>query len=251
MALPGRLGTVARVSGQRNRRNHYRILHVQHDAPLAVIKSSYRALMLSLEMHPDRGGDHWNAALVNEAYRVLSDPESRAAYDRTLGDSVLRRRGEGDGEQRRSGGFVAARTGVDRELCLFCGAESPVSPGSPALSCVGCSSPLTLVPTPGPAGRGRRTTERIARESGLRYYVEWPQRVPGRGRLVDVSAGGLRFVTATTLELARIIKLDSPLLDAVGRVASCLPDADGWSIGVEFYTLRLRNERGTFLSTTA
>ena len=69
-----------------NRRNYYRILHVQPDAPAEVIKSSYRTLMQRLRMHPDLGGDHWNASLINEAYTVLMDPEQRAAYDREQGD---------------------------------------------------------------------------------------------------------------------------------------------------------------------
>ncbi len=72
------------MSGRVNRRNYYRVLHVQHDAPAAVITSSYRALMRTLEIHPDRGGDHWNAALVNEAYRVLSDPATRERVETTI-----------------------------------------------------------------------------------------------------------------------------------------------------------------------
>lgn len=72
------------MSERLNRRNYYRILHVQPDAPAEILRSSYRALMRHLEIHPDRGGDHWNAALVNEAYEVLSDPARRAAYDELI-----------------------------------------------------------------------------------------------------------------------------------------------------------------------
>jgi DnaJ-class molecular chaperone len=62
----------------KNKRNYYRILHVQPDAPQAIIKSSYRTLMHQLKQHPDLGGEHWNAALINEAYAVISDPGKRA-----------------------------------------------------------------------------------------------------------------------------------------------------------------------------
>ena len=65
-----------------NHRNYYRLLHVQPDAPLEVIKASYRVLMRSLKHHPDLGGDQWDAALINEAYEVLSVPEKRKTYDR-------------------------------------------------------------------------------------------------------------------------------------------------------------------------
>ena len=36
----------------KNRRNYYRLLHVQPDAPTEVIKSSYRTLMRTLKRHP-------------------------------------------------------------------------------------------------------------------------------------------------------------------------------------------------------
>ena len=61
-----------------NRRNYYRLLHVQPDAPGEVIKASYRTLMQKLRQHPDLGGDDCNAALLNEAYAVLTNPERRA-----------------------------------------------------------------------------------------------------------------------------------------------------------------------------
>ena len=66
-----------------NRRNYYRILHVQPGAPTEIIRASYRTLMQRLRAHPDLGGDHWNATVINEAYSVLSDPLKRARYDRS------------------------------------------------------------------------------------------------------------------------------------------------------------------------
>ena len=64
-----------------NRRNYYRILHVQPEAPLEIIKASYRGLMTKLKAHPDLGGDHDAAVLINQAYAVLSNPEKRRRYD--------------------------------------------------------------------------------------------------------------------------------------------------------------------------
>ena len=69
----------------RNRRNFYRILGVQSDAPVEVVKASYRTIMHRLKMHPDLGGDHEQAALINEAFATLSNPLKRAEYDRRLG----------------------------------------------------------------------------------------------------------------------------------------------------------------------
>src|SRR5205085_8924241 len=67
-----------------NRRNFYRLLQVQPEAPLEVIRSSFRALMRECKFHPDLGGAHAEAALMIEAYETLSDPQRRAEYDRTF-----------------------------------------------------------------------------------------------------------------------------------------------------------------------
>ncbi|UCH80563.1 MAG: J domain-containing protein [Nitrospiraceae bacterium] len=66
----------------KNRRNYYRILQVQPDAPMEIIRASYRTLMRDLMQHPDLGGDHWNASIINEAYATLSDSVKRNEYDR-------------------------------------------------------------------------------------------------------------------------------------------------------------------------
>ncbi len=66
------------------RRNYYRILNVQPDAPLSQIKSNYRTLLQKLRLHPDLGGQEEQAAIINEAYNILRHPEKRAVYDAEL-----------------------------------------------------------------------------------------------------------------------------------------------------------------------
>jgi curved DNA-binding protein CbpA len=66
------------------RRNYYRILNVQPDAPLEIIKNNYRTLLQKLRLHPDLGGENWNATVINEAYNTLRHPLKRAAYDKKL-----------------------------------------------------------------------------------------------------------------------------------------------------------------------
>lgn len=66
------------------RRNLYRILHLQPDAPFEVVRRNFRTLMQKLGMHPDLGGDHASAAQLVDAYATLSDAELRAAYDEEL-----------------------------------------------------------------------------------------------------------------------------------------------------------------------
>ena len=67
-----------------DRRNYYRVLHLQPDAPIELVRVNYRTLMQKLGQHPDLGGEGWSAAHLNAAYRTLSDPARRAAYDREL-----------------------------------------------------------------------------------------------------------------------------------------------------------------------
>jgi len=73
-----------------NRRNFYRLLHVQPEAPVEVIRSSFRALMKECRQHPDLGGSDTDAALLIEAYETLIDPIRRAGYDRELRNSDVK-----------------------------------------------------------------------------------------------------------------------------------------------------------------
>ena len=64
--------------------NLYELLHVSRGAPEEIIRASYRTLMQRMHHHPDLGGDPQLAALINEAYAVLTDDGRRQAYDRQL-----------------------------------------------------------------------------------------------------------------------------------------------------------------------
>lgn len=66
------------------RRNYYRILQIQPDASMAVIRENYRVLMQKLKMCPGLGSADWNEDLLDAAYDTLRDPLRRAAYDREL-----------------------------------------------------------------------------------------------------------------------------------------------------------------------
>lgn len=65
-------------------RTHYQVLQIDRRASQEVIQGAYRALLKDARVHPDLGGDGAMAQAINEAYRVLSHPERRAAYDREL-----------------------------------------------------------------------------------------------------------------------------------------------------------------------
>lgn len=68
--------------GNKDPRGYYRVLGLQPNADAAEIKAAFRRK--AMELHPDRN-DAPNATeqfqLLNEAYGVLSNPETRAQYD--------------------------------------------------------------------------------------------------------------------------------------------------------------------------
>lgn len=62
--------------------DHYQRLNVPRGASFEQIKAAYRTQVKMY--HPDRGGSPDLFQLVAEAYKVLSFPSSRAAYDQAL-----------------------------------------------------------------------------------------------------------------------------------------------------------------------
>ena len=68
-----------------NRQNHYATLHIDRCASCAEIKSAFR--ILAQRFHPDvtkdRDGER-KFKEVAEAYRTLSRPDSKVAYDHQI-----------------------------------------------------------------------------------------------------------------------------------------------------------------------
>lgn len=59
----------------------YKLLQISPQADSVVIKAAYRAILLKLNKHPDKGGSSQEAQLLNEAYQTLMDPTKRNDYD--------------------------------------------------------------------------------------------------------------------------------------------------------------------------
>lgn len=232
-----------------NRRNYYRILHVQPGAPTEIIRASYRTLMQRLRAHPDLGGDHWNATIINEAYSVLSDPLKRARYDQEFHTHIEQMRGE-----------TTAYTLPEREThsgaiqrCLFCHAPNRVQPRrAGGLLCVNCASPLQRKAAPQHVAAEQRAIERLARRQSVKLYSSWPQPFAQRAQCRDVSPEGISFVSSTALSPGAVLKLESPLCAAVIEVVHVRRapkgEAGDWLIGARFLSVAFTRRRGGFLT---
>lgn len=227
------------------RRNHYRVLYVQPEAPAEVIKAAYRALMSTLRAHPDLGGDPETAARLNAAWHVLGDPESRRRYDLTL--------------RRPPRGQAAANSDpaswrADRR-CPFC--RMPFAGDAAAgLRCARCDSPL------GPAPSGDRVggSERVGRRRGERFTRNAMVclRLPGQARehtarLRDVSLTGLSLLCREALPRGSALRVMAPQFDTVAAVVGCRAAAGGQhSVHARLLTLELlKSGRGAYIDVAA
>lgn len=241
----------------KNRRNHYRILHVQPDAPAAIIQSSYRTLMQKLKAHPDLGGDDWDAALINEAFAVVMDPVKRARYDTELRFQARQRGADPEmetGEQQPPPTKTPQYETGPQKTCPFCHIrQQPLAPYGPEDVCPGCRSPLQPALRVELEGSCKRAVSRIAKEGAVRIFTRWPQADPYPGVIVDLSPNGSRIGSPLALAAGTLIKMEGDLLSAVARVVSCLEIAPGvdpsFHLGTEFITLAFAQMRGTFVST--
>lgn len=235
-------------------RNYYDVLHVGRDAPTEIIRSSYRTLMQKLKFHPDLGGDAATAAIINEAYAMLSNPERRVEYDAKL--DIFAQIAEGQPQQS------AAQESVEEPAlildpfrqCVFC--EAPHGHGKVIdadASCNTCDSPLSIAEGPRADSTDQRTVMRIDKSQAIKFYTRWPQRKGIVGQMEDLSLTGLRFSSPHDLKEGQRIKIASRALEAIAHITNCRYEQRGRNTlcvaGVSFVTLRFTRSAGGFVST--
>jgi len=225
----------------KNRRNYYRILQVQPDAPAEVIRASYRTLMRELKQHPDLGGSTLEASILNQAYEVLGNPERRAQYDRALFAEYTRRPESQD------------KKPLTTVFCHFC--RKPLAREPQAGDrCRACESVLQSKKPAEVRSEYQRSIPRMKREDSISYFSTWPGRAQ-KARMVDFSPRGMRFLCSERLVPRTTLKISSPFFDASGAVTNVQERAvEGkklYAVGVVFIAISFQQPRGTFLSTSA
>ncbi len=200
-----------------NRRNHYRLLHVQPDAPPEVIKAAYRALIA--RRHPDVGGNEYETVLLNDAYAVLSDPAARAVYDaRRAARAASRQRASNTPPSART---VAHRTAVPAHVCPMCHSGLPVHVGYDT-RCTRCRAPLAPIRVKDPRGipMDRRGIPRVSKSDWAVMYVDW-QSDAIDVRMRDLSLDGISVYSGLELPLHRVVRIVGRSFDVVATVVGC------------------------------
>ena len=222
----------------KNRRNYYRILQVQPDAPQAVIKASYHTLLRELKLHPDLGGDHWNATILNNAYEVLGDPAKRAEYDKKLFLHYTKNPLPASNSNRPP---------VISHFCPFCKRPLARKPSSD-VNCPSCKSPVRSAAGQKPE-MTRRSITRIRKKGRITFYCDWPQKGIA-GELVDISPKGMRFKTNRRMRSGQQVKISTDELRAVATVRNVHKAFIGgnvvFSVGVEFVSTRYASPKGRY-----
>jgi len=238
-----------------NRRNYYRILHVQPDAPTEIIRMSYLTLMQRLKMHPDLGGDHGQAVLINEAFATLVDPAKRAVYDRTLARERTLPGYRADPVHHAEAERPVPPAGrADPYACAFCGTMFPPRDATRIdARCGFCESPLYPASRHEHEATTRRAMGRVSRRLPVVFYLSWPQHPGVHAMTDDISINGMRLTSTLDLVPNERLKIDCEICSAVAVVRHVHPTADGsgWDAGVEFLTLLIKPARGLLVSTRA
>ncbi len=227
------------------RRNLYRILYVQPEAPPEVIAAAYRCLMTKLRHHPDLGGDHEMAVRINQAYAVLSDPARRKAYDDTR-----RKR-----QQRASSGggsSMGSRQAPPIRACPFCALAVPLRVGAET-RCRRCDSPLAPIAYHFRATRelfGRRSAPRVEKNCRIALRTS-PAATPAAAVLHDLSLTGVSLFTAADVRAGHTIRIETPGMEAVAHVIE-VHARDGASlVRACLLTALYSRKSGVFVSETA
>lgn len=231
--------------------DYYQLLHVQEDAPPAMIKAAYRTLMQKLKMHPDLGGDVSQAALINEAYATLSNPAKRAEYDRTRPKASATPEAANDESTQAKAQQAPPRPqqrqykASPKPQCLFCKTEI-LGVVSDDTDCRACGSPLQRLQRES-GEQGQRAIARMPASHDIEVRISWPGG-PVYGRLVDMSLHGAQFYTDAVLEAGAVVQMRSQYFTAVARVIRQVAEQ---RYAAEFTSVRFRDSGGAFVSVQA
>lgn len=268
--------------------NYYQLLHLHPEAPQAMVKAAYRTVMQKLKAHPDLGGCAEQAAIINQAYEVLSNSDKRAAYDRELSGAAKKTshskkksstfssasaESKQTPEDRQSNAqntrkhFQFSQNGINQQShCVFCGAAQPTD-NELSSCCSICDSPLQSSVVDENHASNETARRRIIRlpQSGpviicrkqdfqnLQSQNDFSNRHAQMGaaaKALDVSLSGMRLATGLELRMDELLRVENDALIAVAEIVNQHQlNAGGRQYGLRFMRLHLKQVQGGFVST--
>jgi len=225
-----------------NRRNPYRLLHVQPDAPTEVIRAAYRALIAV--HHPDAGGDAYQAMLLNDAYALLSDPAKRAAFD-------TRRASRATARQRTSSVVPVELVAPPARVCPMCRLGLPVRIGRDT-RCTRCRAPLApaLAADARAMPLDRRNVPRVSKADWAIMHGDW-QAEAVDVRLRDLSLDGISMYSGLELPRQHVVRVISASFDVVAIVVACRRVDRVFTVHAQLLTALFAKSTGGVVSTMA
>lgn len=225
------------------RRNLYRILFVQPEAPPEMITAAYRCLMAQLRNDPDPGGNPEKAARINQAYQILRDPARRRAYDNS------RRRPLSTRIRPAEGGSRAPRTAG--RVCPFCGLEVPQRVDRDT-RCLRCASPLEPVAYDFATHRepfGRRSAPRVEKNCRVTVHTA-PDGAPISAVLRDLSVTGVGLNTAAPVPVGSNIRIEAIGMDVIAHVIKVQPNQRTYLVRGVLLTALYNRKSGMLVSAS-
>jgi hypothetical protein len=198
------------------RRNLYRILFVQPEAPPEMITAAYRCLMSLLRTHPG-SADSETAERIKQAYAILRDGEKRRAYDSSRRRPLSARVPGAEPGKRLAAAHAP-------HVCPFCGLAAPRQLTAET-RCTRCASPLAPVacdPAETQETFGRRSAPRMEKDCRVTVHAA-PSSPPLSGVLHDLSATGISLYTAVPVPAGRNIRVETLGIDLVAHVLRVQP----------------------------
>ena len=230
--------------------DYYRLLHVQPDAPVEITRMSYRTLMQRLKHHPDLGGDHAQAALINEAYATLTDPKKRASYDRTRERADQPAPAQEHAAQAKTATAQRPAGSAESGACSFYAMAYSLGATLTANTrCARCDSPLHRAGSPR-LEDSQRLMKRMPQQRPIMFFLHWRDEAGLYGEAADISLNGMRFSTSHQLSAEQVIKIECDVCTAVARVINFQPGSTHHIAGVEFITVSFPQPQGSFVSET-
>jgi curved DNA-binding protein CbpA len=225
----------------KNRRNYYRILHVQPDAPFELIKSSYRTLMHTLKNHPDLGGEHETAVIINEAYDILTDTNKRQSYDKILFAKRNKANLSQQSHNQRSGSADRQRDNARSEP------QPKPKPKPQPQQAPPISEKFDINTSP-----EQRKVPRVKLGSLVSFYLIEQPKVKYQGTIINFSPSGLQIQVKVPMAINGNIIIQSQQLAAKGLISYCRPIGHNvWRIGVLLLDTQYRQRQGGFFRASA